>query len=288
MIERTGRLHTFTDLGPADLCNIHKQSVTSKKNSEIGTFLYYTGVDTSNSASIAAHLQGLANLIGSRSQYWFGEKKHWKVPELTYCTYNAFSKVDMRVTVHIPGKFESSIINSDGKLIHDKVSDNESEKLWLETFVTSIVRCLIDSEDDDANKVGGLVEVRKLNPFNNGKSSKELLDYFMKGFEKLFWDGPKLGCGIDIPQPTIISNYLVDGFIKCVELTQNYEEALEILDRLKEKEPGVVTLIARVLLLKDEEIRAVQVMNDGVISNNRDADLLLLQAQFCVDKKDMI
>ena len=197
-------MHTFTDLGPADLCNIHKQSVTSKKNSEIGTFLYYTGVDTSNSASIAAHLQGLANLIGSRSQYWFGEKKHWKVPELTYCTYNAFSKVDMRVTVHIPGKFESSIINSDGKLIHDKVSDNESEKLWLETFVTSIVRCLIDSEDDDANKVGGLVEVRKLNPFNNGKSSKELLDYFMKGFVKLFWEGTKVGCGIDIHQPTII------------------------------------------------------------------------------------
>ncbi|CUM49917.1 unnamed protein product [Debaryomyces fabryi] len=285
LIERTSRLHTFTDLGPADLCNIHKQSVTSKKNSEIGTFLYYTGVDTSNSASIAAHLQGLANLIGSKSQYWFGEKKHWKVPELTYCTYNAFSKVDMRVTVHIPGKFESSIINSDGKLIHDKVSDNESEKLWLETFVTSIIRCLIDSDDDDANKVGGLVEVRKLNPFNNGKTSKELLDYFMKGFETLFWDGPKLGCGIEIPQPTIISNYLVDGFIKCVELTQNYEEALEILERLKEKEPGVVTLIAQVLLLKDEEIKAVQVMNDGVISNNRDADLLLLQAQFCVDKK---
>lgn len=278
-------MNSFTDLGPADLCNIHKQSVTSKKNSEIGTFLYFTGVDTSNSASIAAHLQGLANLIGSKSQYWFGEKKHWRVPELTYCSYNAFSKVDMKVTVHIPGKFESSITNSDGKLIHDKVSDEELEKLWLETFVTSIVRCMIDSDDDDANKVGGLVEVRKLNPFNNGKASEELLTNFMQGFEKLFWEGPKLGCGIEIPQPTIISNYLVDGFMRCIELTQKYDEALEILERLQEKEPNVVTLIAKVFLMKDEEIRAVKAMNDGILSNNRDADLLLLQAQFCVDKK---
>lgn len=285
IVERTSRLHSFADLGPADLCNIHKQSTTSKKNTEIGTFLYFTGVDTSNSASIAAHLQSLATLIGSKSQYWFGEKKHWKVPELTYCTYNAFSKVDMRVTVHIPGKFESHVVNNDGKFVHDKISDEELDNLWLETFVSSIVRCMIDSDDDDANKVGGLVEVRKINPFNNGKASHKLLKYFIEGFEKFFWDGPKLGCGVEIPQPSLISNYLVDGFLKVIQLTQSYDLALEALQRLEEKEPSVITLIAQVLLLKDEEIKAVQLMNEGIEKNKRDADLLLLQAQFCMDKK---
>lgn len=284
MIERTGRLHTFFDLGPADLCNIHKQSVNSK--TEVGTFLYFTGVDTSNSASIAAQLQSLATLITSKSQYWFGEKKHWKVPELSYCSYNAFSRVDLRVTVHIPGKFESSVINNDGKLLHDKLSDEELNRLWLETFISSIVRCLIDSDEDDSNKIGGLVEVRKQNPFStNGSKSKQVLDSFLDGFEALFFDGPKLGCNIDIPQPTLISNYLVDGFLKCVQLIQSYDKALEILNRLQEKEPTVVTLIAKVLLLKDEEIKAVQVMSEGVTRNKRDSDLLLVQAEFCMDKK---
>lgn len=283
VVERTSRLHTFTDLGPADLCNIHKQLTTSK--TEIGTFLYFSGVDTSNLASIAAHLQGLAILMTNKPQYWFGEKKYWKVPELTYCAYNAFSKLDMRVTVHIPGKFESTVVNSEGKLIHEKLSESDLDSVWLETFVSSIVRCMLDSDEDDANKVGGLVEIRRENPFHGGRASKELLASFVAGFEKLFWDGPKLGCGIDIPQPTLVCNYLVDGFLKCIQLTQSYDLALEVLRRLEEKDPAVTTLIAQVLLLKDEEIQAVQVMNEGIERNKRDSELLLLQAKFVMDKR---
>lgn len=284
MVERTSRLHTFGDLGPADLCNIHKAAVNSKKT-ELGTFLYYTGVDTSNSASIAAHLQGLATLITSKSQYWFGEKRHWKVPQLTYCAYNTFSKVDMRVTVHIPGKFESSVVNSDGKLIHEKLTEEEIDSLWLETFVCSVVRCMIDSEDDDATRMGGLVEIRKENLFNNGKASKALLENFIAGFEKLFWLGPKLGCSIDIPQPTLMCNYLIDGFLKCVNLTQSYTQALEVLYRLEKLEPAVTTLIAQVLLMRDEEIQAVQTIYDGISRNKRDPELFLLQAKFLIEKK---
>lgn len=248
----------------------------------MGTFLYFTGVDTSNSASIAAHLQKLANLITSKSQYWFGEKKHWKVPDLTYCAYNAFSKVDMRVTVHIPGKFENQIINNDGKILNDKISQDEINRFWLETFVSSITRCLVDSDDDESNKMGGLVEVRKENPFVDNKS---LLDSYLSGFEQLFFDGHKLGCDLEIPQPTIISNYLVDGFMKCIEITQSFEIGLDILKRLEKVEPAVVTLIAKIYLLKDEEIKAVQIMNEGILQNERNSDLLLLQADFCISKK---
>lgn len=283
-MERTSRLQTFGDLGPADLCNIHKAGVSSKKT-ELGTFLYFTGVDTSNSASIAAHLQGLATLITSRSQYWFGEKRHWRVPQLTYCTYNTFSKVDMRVTVHIPGKFESSVVNSEGKLIHDKLTEAEIEAFWLETFVCSVVRCMIDSDEDDAARIGGLVEIRKENLFNNGKASKALLENFILGFEKLFWQGPKLGCSVEIPQPTLMCNYLIDGFLKCVHLTQSYDQALEVLHRLQQVEPAVTTLIAQVLLMRDEEVKAVQVIHDGILKNNRDSELFLLQTKFLVDKK---
>lgn len=284
VIERTSRLIGLSDLGPADLCNIHKQGVNLKKP-EFGTFLYFTGVDTSNSASIAAHLQGLATLMSSKAQYWFGEKKHFKVPELTYCTYNAFSRVDMRVTVHIPGKFQSSVVNHEGKLIHENLSEEALDRLWLETFVCSIVRCMLDSEEDDTNKFGSLVEIRRENPFDLGVVSQELLANFVAGFEKLFWEGPKLGCGVDLPSPTLISNYLVDGFLKCIELTQSFDMALDVLKRLEEKEPSVATLIAKLLLLKDEEVKAIQIMNDAIQRDERDSELLLLQAQFLMDKR---
>ena len=285
IVERTSRISSFVDLGPADMCVIHKQSVNSKKNTDFGTFLYYTGVDTSNAASIAVHLQRLANLMTSKGQLWFGEKKHWKVLELHYCTYNALSKVDMRVTVHLPGKVETSVVRKDGKLTHNELSEEELELLWLETFVASMVRCLLDAEDEGSTRVGGLVEVRRINPFNNGDSSDTLVHNFMRGFEKLFWSGPKLGCGVEIPQPTLTSNYLVDGFIACVNITQKYDEALDILRRLEAVEPSVVALIAQVLLLKDEEIKAVEVMNEGIMRDKRDAELLLLQAEFCMEKK---
>lgn len=284
VVERTSRLHTFNDLGPADLCNIHKALVNSKKT-DFGTFLYYIGVDTSNSASIAAHLQGLATLITAKSQYWFGEKKHWKVPQLTYCTYNTFSKVDMRVTVHIPGKFENSVVNSEGKLIHEKLSEAELDELWLETFVCSVVRSMLDSDDDEANRFGGLVEIRKENLFNNGKASQELLRNFVLGFEKLFWVGPKLGCSVEIPQATLVCNYLVDGFLKCIQLTQSFDLALEVLHRLEEQEPSVTTLIAQVLIMKDEEIQAVQVVCEGISKNKRDSELLLLECNLLIEKK---
>lgn len=275
----------FSDVGPPDLCNFHKQLATSKRP-DFGTFLYFTGVDTSNSASIAAHLQGLANLVTSRAQYWFGEKKHFKVPELTYCSYNAFSNVDMRVTVHIPGKFECAVVSSDGKLIQDRLSDSQMDRLWLETFVCSVVRCMLDGgDDDDANKVGALVEIRRENPFNNGVVSQELLVNFVTAFETLFWEGAKLGCGVELPQPTLILNYLVDGFLRCVQLTQSWDLALSVLERLERQEPSVATLIAQVLLFKDEEIRAVQVLSDAIARDKRDLELLLLQTRFLVEKR---
>lgn len=266
------------------MCVLQKTNPQTKKV-EVSTFLYYTGVDTSNSASIAAHLQALATLISSKSQYWYNEKKHWKVHELTYCCYNAFSKVDMRVTVHIPGQFESVVVASNGKIV-DNLSDDDLEQLWLETLVSAMVRCLLDTEADEANKAGGLVEIRRDNPFTQGqKISEELLSNFLDGFERLFWDGAKLGCGVDSPKPSVVYNYLVEGFLRCIELTQKYTDAVQIVNRLETQNPAVAVLKAKLLLMKDEEIQAVQVMSERIKADDRDAEMLLVEAQFLLDKK---
>ena len=105
------------------------------------------------------------------------------------------------------------------------------------------------------------------------------------GFEKLFWVGPKLGCSVEIPQATLVCNYLVDGFLKCIQLTQSFDLALEALNRLKEQEPSVTTLIAQVLIMKDEEIQAVQVICEGISKNKRDSELLLLECNLLIEKK---
>lgn len=284
ILERTSRLQAIDNVGPADMCVLHKTNPQSKKI-EVSTFLYYTGVDTSNLASIAAHLQGLATLISSHPQYWYNEKKYWKVLELTYCCYNAFSKVDMRVTVHIPGKFESVVVASNGKIV-DNLNERELDQLWTETFVSAMVRCLLDSEAEEANKAGGLVEIRRENPFIQGlKVSEELLANFFEGFERLFWDGPTLGCTIDSPKPTYVQNYLVDAFMRCVGLTQKFSEALQIVARLERQNASVAVLRAKVLLMADEEIKAVQIMRDRIKDDDRDLEMLLLEVQFLLDKK---
>ena len=110
----------------------------------------------------------------------------------------------------------------------------------------------------------------------------------MNSFEELFFEGGKLGCSVEIPQPTTINNYLVDGFIKIIQLTQSYDRGIEILQRLHKVETGVISLIARLQLLKQDEIGAVKTMNQGILENKRDSDLLVLQSEFCLDKRNQI
>lgn len=281
--ERTSRLGHFADLGPPDLCTIQKQSLSLKHPSTVGTFLYFTGVDTSSSASIAAHLHGIANLLTQHGQYWFGEKKHWKVPQLDYCLYNAFSRVDMRVTVRFPGKLDASVVAADGKVLD--VTDPETlDTWWIETFVGSIIR-LVTDQNDDFNKAGGLVEMRKRNPFGYGPASAAMLDTFMLGFQRLFVHGHKLGCAVECAQPTIVSNLLVDGFLQVVKLTQHFDEALSLLQNLRATEPKVDSLIIQVLLMKDHEVEAVRLMTSHLEQWPRNADILVLQAEYCFSKK---
>lgn len=69
-------------------------------------------------------------------------------------------------------------------------------------------------------------------------------------------------------------------------MTQSYDRGIEILQKLHEIEPNVISLIAKLQLLKQDEIEAVKTMNHGIQENRRDSDLLVLQAEFCLEKKN--
>lgn len=212
-------------------------------------------------------------MISSEPQVWFGKVKHFKVTKAVYASYNAFSRLDVVVACHLPGAVSTFIVDANGERVQ------ESDKLWLEVFASSVIRSLVTAEEDE-EQVNAIVESRALNPFSSPDTAKLFLD----AFEELFFEGPNVGCSPEIQIATPIHNYLVDAFLAAVELTGLFDQALEILERLREKEETVVTLVVKVLLLKDEEVKAVQTMYEGILKSPRDPDLLLVQSEFLMKK----
>ena len=106
LASRTDSLATFRELGPPDLCHVIK----TNKSALSGSYHYVLGVDASSSATLAAYLNSLTYLI-DQSQV----KPIWKLKEGTFCSFNAFSRVDVRVHVRIPGGVDAYIIDLRGE-----------------------------------------------------------------------------------------------------------------------------------------------------------------------------
>lgn len=289
--DRTAILSQINDLGPPDLVNLTKTvGVPTSSNASslpsIGTYLYYTGADTSNVATIAALLNSLATIIGQEPQLWFGKPKPFHVSHATYSTYNAFRKLDLRVSVAFPGSVSWEVLDAWGNHASSEiVPPEEVDVMWEECFVSAIVRSLITSDDD--GDFSSIVEIRRINPFLDPKVS---VSTFLTGFEHLYPDGEKLGCNEDIQVPTRLNNYLVDSFIKCVELTGCFDEAMTVLQRLYEKYPEVAAVIAKVLFISNHELEAVKFIHDKLSHPTSVAEipgasqLLLLQSEYCLEK----
>lgn len=268
---RTAALSTFKELGPPDLVHLSKTSpkATTKIN---GTYHYVTGVDTSSSSAVAAYFNTLTFSLGEE-QIWFGKHAGWKIHTGIYCSYNAFSRVDVRVLVKIPGGVETYVVDGAG----DKHPASDDQ--WLETYLSAMLRALLFSDDEAYSFISYWC---RLNPFEN--VSPKLSARFLDAFETLFFKGPTLGCVAEVQTPTLANNYLVDGFFKFVKITGLYEPALKVLERLSKVEPEAQSIWARTLLLANEEVKAVQVLHSGILQSPRDQNLLQLQAEYCLKK----
>ena len=246
--------------------------------SQVGTYHYVAGVDTSSSASVAAYLNTLTFSLGE-NQVWFGKNPLWKVSSGVYCCYNVFSHIDVRVMVQIPGSVESYIVDEQGE------KQPATDQLWLEAYVSAMLRALLFTDGDNYY----VSCCRRLNPL----TSKENAAKFFDAFARLFELGPNAGCVSEVQGPSLVSNYLVDGILKFTELTGMHDQALEVLyklrDELSQSESDgvddVTCLIAKVLLMSNEEVKAIQVIHEAVLENPRNYSLLELEAQFCKDKK---
>ncbi|KAL4897260.1 Chs5p-Arf1p-binding proteins-domain-containing protein [Aspergillus ambiguus] len=261
---RTESLQNLRELGPPDLVYLVKQPKTSG-NRQTGVYHHVTGIDASSSASLAAYVNTLT--------FSPLDKTH-KVVSGVYCCYNAFSHLDMRVEVKIPGSLESYCIDERG----DKRVATEA--LWLETFLCGVLRAYSYADNGSGDAIRKIVGVRRFNPVTN----TEMEHKFMDAAERLFFLGRQLSSDPETQVPNTVSNHLTSGLLKYIQTTGRYTSGINLFEKLRTRDVEVSSLLARVLIMADEEVQAVRLMFDALQDVPMDYALLDCQASFCKGK----
>ncbi|KAF2872170.1 Chs5p-Arf1p-binding proteins-domain-containing protein [Massariosphaeria phaeospora] len=261
---RTETLQTLRELGPPDLVHLIKQPVKSATK-QIGVYHHVTGVDASSSASLAAYINTLT--------YSAHDKQH-KVVSGIYCCYNAFSRLDMRVQVFIPGTVESYCIDERGD---KRVATDE---LWLETYLCAVLRAYSYADDGSGDTIKKIVGVRRFNPITSTESEHKFLD----AAERLFFNGWQLGSDPEIQVPNLVSNHLTTGLLNYIHTTGRYTSGINLFEKLRTRDPEISSLLARVYIEADEEVKAVQLLHEAIQELPMDYSLLDCQADFCNKK----
>lgn len=95
------------------MCHVVKSTGKTGQR-DLGSYHFVSGVDASSSASLAAYINSLTYAIED-SNAWFSKTPVWKVRNGCYCCFNAFSRVDFRVDVKIPGGVVAYVVDLRGE-----------------------------------------------------------------------------------------------------------------------------------------------------------------------------
>ncbi|KAL4794605.1 Chs5p-Arf1p-binding proteins-domain-containing protein [Aspergillus venezuelensis] len=261
---RTESLQNLRELGPPDLVYLVKQPKTGSTR-QTGVYHHVTGIDASSSASLAAYVNTLVSSPLDKVN---------KVVSGIYCCYNAFSHLDMRVEVKIPGSLESYCIDERG----DKRVATEA--LWLETFLCGVLRSYSYADDGSGDAIRKIVGVRRFNPVTNTEMEHRFLD----AAEKLFFLGRHLSSDPETQVPNTVSNHLTAGLLKYIHTTGRYASGINLFEKLRTRDVEVSSLLAQVYRMADEEVQAVRLMYDALQDVPMDYALLDCQSAFCASK----
>jgi len=279
IIGRNDSLASFRELGLPDLCHIIK---TNNKVStrDIGSYHFVLGTDTSSSATIAAYLNSLSYSLAEEQSGWFSNNKSqpsWKIRSGTYCCFNAFSRVDMRVEVQIPGGVVSYLVDLKGE--RHPITNNT---LWQETYISGVLRAIMDDNDEpDGNDGNQLRGLRKLDAIK----SLEAEQRFLEAAYSEFWKSWQLGTEPEVQVATYVSNHLSNGIMKYFGDSYRYDIASGFFKTLAEKDPEVSVLLAKSYIGYDEEIKAIEVLNEALKKKPQSYSLILVQIDFLRKKK---
>ncbi|KAJ1995328.1 bud site selection protein [Coemansia spiralis] len=288
---RTDGLGLIRELGPPDLCHIIKIHSSNRNEADIGSYHHVLGIDTSSSASLAAYINSLQYSLSDK-QGWFGANNNWKIASGTYCTYNAFSNIDLRVQIKIPGGVDAYAINVRGE--RKEVTD----QMWKEAYVCSLIRAILYSNPAAYSATG----LRRLTPIANLREEAK----FVEAVVELFWEGWRLGSNAETQMASTARNLLVDGFMKYFTDQERFADcAAEILAPLayaplggqrsqqrtsmdfKGVDPEVASLLAEMYLKGDQEVQAVRVMHQALKVKPSCYPMLSAQSEFLRRKKKL-
>ncbi|KAG0216425.1 hypothetical protein BGX31_000608, partial [Mortierella sp. GBA43] len=261
---RTDALTTFKELGAPDLCHIIKVNVKPNVK-ETSSYHYVSGVDASSSASLAAYLNSLTYAI-DETHAWFSKGVQWRIRSGVYCCYNAFSRVDVRVEVKIPGGVESYVVNVRGE------RQEATAAIWLETYVSAMLRAILYSDDPNYRIPG----FRKLDPVPDVEAEKR----FFEAAEQLFFKAWLLGSSPEIQVPTIVNNHLTVAIMKYSQESFRFDVAVQFFERLFKREPEVASLLAQSYIGSDEELKAINVLYEALKQFPQSYALLHVQIDF--------
>ncbi|KAF9362559.1 hypothetical protein BGX34_005929 [Mortierella sp. NVP85] len=261
---RTDALSTFKELGAPDLCHIIKVNVKPNVK-ETSSYHYVSGIDASSSASLAAYLNSLTYAI-DETHAWFSKGVQWRIRSGVYCCYNAFSRVDVRVEVKIPGGVESYAVNVRGE------RQEATSAIWLETYVSAMLRAILYSDDPNYRIPG----FRKLDPVPDVDAETR----FFEAAEQLFFRAWLLGSNPEIQVPTIVNNHLTAAVMKYCQESFRYDIAVKFFERLFKREPEVASLLAQSYIGMDEELKAINVLYGALKQFPQSYALLHVQADF--------
>jgi tetratricopeptide (TPR) repeat protein len=188
--------------------------------------------------------------------------------------YNAFSRLDMRVQVAIPGTVESYCIDERGE------KREATDDLWLETYLCGVLRSFSYADDGSGETIKKIVGVRRFNPI----TSTEAEHKFLEAAERLFFNGWQLGSEPEIQVPNLVSNHLATGLLHYINTTGRFASGINLFEKLRSKDPEISSLLARVYIAGDEEVKAVQLLHEAIEELPMDYSLLDSQAEFLTKK----
>lgn len=279
ILGRNDSLASFRELGPPDLCHIIKvnNKVSTK---DIGSYHFVLGTDASSSATIAAYLNSLSYSLTEDNSGWFSKNSNqtiWKIRSGTYCCFNAFSRVDMRVEVQIPGGVVSYLVDLKGD--RHPITNNT---LWQETYISGILRAIMDDNDEpDGNDGNPLKALRKMDAIRTLENEKR----FLEASRIEFWKSWQLGTDPEVQVATFVSNHLSNGIMKYFGSSYRYNKAADFFKPLAEKDNEIGALLARSYIGFDEEIKAIEVLNNSLKKKPHSYSLILVQIDFLRKKK---
>ncbi|KAI0447135.1 chaps-domain-containing protein [Xylaria telfairii] len=263
---RTETLVSLRELGPPDLVHLLKQNLRNT-GKQTGVYHHVTGVDASSSASLAAYINTL-------TYKEHGQAPTHKIVEGVYCCYNAFSRLDMRVHVTIPGTVEAFCVDERGE------KRKATDELWLETYLCSVLRAYSYADDGSGDTIRKIMGVRRFNPVTNTETEHR----FLSAAETLFFRGWQLGSDSVVQVPNNVSNHLTAGLLKYFHTTGRFTSAINLFEKLRTQNVEVSSLLAKVLFMGNEEVQGVRVLHQALKESPMDYVMLDSQAEFIIKK----